>query len=260
MSTRDQDSPVFLLSIVMPAYNEEASVAQVVHNILALKIPGGIDLIVVNDGSKDSTGELLAELDSAHPFTIIHHPKNRGKGAAVRTGIAAARGTHLLVFDADTEYNPLDIPVLAMPIVTNRAEVVYGARVRGHHTLMPTMIHAMGNKIMTSAANILFHSAISDLHTCLKLIPLPLLRSLKLDEQGFGLDTEITAELLRHGFRPYEISVSYVGRSKEEGKKIKSSDALRCFYVLLKVRVRGVTRPGLRDKTLAPRVRTPKDE
>ena len=259
MSTRDQNSPVFVLSIVMPAYNEEASVAQVVHNILALKIPGGIELIVVNDGSKDSTGELLAELDSAHPFTIIHHPKNRGKGAAVRTGIAAARGTHLLVFDADTEYNPLDIPVLVMPIVTNRAEVVYGARVRGHQTLMPTMIHAMGNKIMTSAANILFHSAISDLHTCLKLIPLPLLRSLKLDEQGFGLDTEITAELRRHGFRPYELSVSYVGRSKEEGKKIKSSDALRCFYVLLKVRFRGVTRPGLRDKTLAPKVRTPKD-
>jgi glycosyltransferase involved in cell wall biosynthesis len=179
---------------------------------------------------------------------------NRGKGAAILTAIERATGTHLLVFDADSEYDPADISSLVAPIATGRAEVVYGARVRGWRTNFPSLFYAVGNRVMTEFANVLYGSAISDLHTCLKLLPLPLLREMKLKERGFGLDTEISAEMLRLGFRPYEVPASYVGRTREEGKKIRLRDAVRCVMVLLKVRTRGRTRYGARDRSLVPPV------
>jgi glycosyltransferase involved in cell wall biosynthesis len=245
----------FLLTVVVPIFNEERTVRDVVNRICSLNLPGGLDLILVNDGSTDSTPKILDELAAENNLRVIHQPSNGGKGKAVRTGIQAATGTHVLVFDADTEYDPLDIPRLVQPLLTGRAEVVYGVRQRGNQTMLPTLTHAVGNIVMTASANILFSTAISDLHTCLKLLPRPLLQSMTLREQGFGLDTEITCEMLRAGFRPFEIPVGYVGRSKEEGKKIKFSDALQCFAVMIRVRTRPITRPGLRNRSLAPRVR-----
>ena len=187
---------------------------------------------------------------------VLHHEQNRGKGAAVRSGIKAATGSHILIFDADTEYDVHDIPRLVAPILTGRAEVVYGSRMSGFGTVHPSRRHSVGNHAMTSMANIIFGSAISDLHTCLKLFPVPLLESFELTETGFGLDTEISAEMLRSGFRPFEVPISYVARSAEEGKKIRTRDAFRCVYVLLKVRLRGTVTYGQRNRALAPRSAT----
>ncbi|MGA9077720.1 MAG: glycosyltransferase family 2 protein [Acidimicrobiales bacterium] len=240
----------FKLTIVVPVFNEERTIRNVLNALRLQPVPGEVEIIVVDDGSTDQTAEIECDV----PHIRIRHELNRGKGAAILTGIERATGTHLLVFDADSEYDPADIPSLVLPIATGRAEIVYGARVRGGRTNFPSLVHAVGNRIMTEFTNVLYGSAISDLHTCLKLFPLPLLRSMRLRERGFGLDTEISAEMLRLGFRPFEVSASYVGRTREEGKKIRVTDAVRCFIVLLKVRLRGRTRHGARDRSLVPPV------
>jgi glycosyltransferase involved in cell wall biosynthesis len=254
LPTSSVGMPQFRLSIIVPSFNEYSTIVGVVDALLSLDIPGKeLEIIVVNDGSTDSTRALLESFDDSR-LECIHHSTNLGKGAAVRTGIAAAKGSHVLIFDADQEYDVADIPRLVTPILSGRAEVVYGNRMSGFGTVHPSLWHAVGNKSMTLLANMLFGSAISDLHTCLKLLPVPLLNSFDLSEGGFGLDTEISAEVLRAGFRPFQVPISYVGRSKEEGKKIRLSDAARCVYVLLKVRNRHITPYGKRDSRLAPRV------
>lgn len=245
---------MFKLSIIVPAYNEERSIAGVLGRLQTLATSVPYEVIVVDDGSTDATRS-IAESTAGSETIVIHHETNRGKGAAVRSGLGRAGGSHALIFDADDEYDHHDIEKLVEPLFRGRAEVVYGARMRGHGTIHPTLIHALGNTIMTATANVLYGSAISDLHTCLKLLPLPLLRAMQLTEDGFGLDTEITAEMLRRGWRPYELPISYVGRSKEEGKKIGAKDAVECFRILFQVRRRGITRPGMRDKRLSPPVR-----
>jgi dolichol-phosphate hexosyltransferase len=246
----------FRLSIIVPSYNEHFTILRVLDELLSLDIPGkDLEIIVVNDGSTDGTGEILDSFEDSR-CVRVDHLTNLGKGAAVRTGIACAKGSHVLIFDADHEYDVADIPRLVTPILTGRAEVVYGNRMSGFGTVHPSLWHAIGNKAMTLLANVLFGSAISDLHTCLKLVPMPLLRSFELDENGFGLDTEISAEVLRAGFRPFQVPISYVGRSKEEGKKIRMPDAVRCIFVLFKVRLRPVTPYGKRDRSLTPRVQT----
>jgi dolichol-phosphate hexosyltransferase len=229
------------LSIVMPAYNEQATIRTAIERLLAIEFPCDVELIVVNDGSTDGTA---LELDLCDDPRLVRctHPFNLGKGTAVRTGAATATGTHLLIFDADVEYDPKDIPELVAPIIDGTAEVVYGARIFGNHTVYPSMRFAIGNRVTTLAANLLFDSYITDLHTCLKLIPLNRFRELKLTERGFGLDSEITAELLRRGVRPFEIPVSYSGRSRAQGKKITWRDGVGCLYVLAKVRSRRIMR------------------
>jgi len=247
------DPASFKLTIVMPVFNEERTVGRVLDTLLAQPIPGDVEIIVVDDGSTDRTKEILeATCDNRH--VLVRHETNRGKGAAVRTGIALASGTHVLVFDADSEYDPADIPALVAPIVSGRADVVYGIRVRGAGAVFPSYINVLGNRLMTAAANLIYGAAISDLHTCLKLVPLPILRLMELEEEGFGLDTEISAELLRRGLRPFEIPVSYVGRSRAEGKKIGLADAFRCLELLVKVRLRGYTQHQTLGGVVAPRV------
>jgi dolichol-phosphate hexosyltransferase len=245
----------FRLSIIVPVFNEARSVAATLQRLLAVDLGEDFEVLVVNDGSTDGTSELLAEI--SHPrLRVKTLSKNIGKGAAVQEGILQARGTHVLIFDADEEYRAADIPALIDAIIEGRAEVVYGVRRRGHNSMFPDFIHAFGNAVMTLAANLLFNSAMTDMHTCLKLIPAPLLRKFELDELGFGLDTQMTAEMLRHGFRPYEVPISYVGRTKEQGKKIKTSDALECLKILVKVRCKRQTSHAHRDLSLAPPVRS----
>jgi glycosyltransferase involved in cell wall biosynthesis len=244
----------FGLSIIVPAYNEDRTILRVLDELLSLDIPGKkLEILVVDDGSTDATRDHLQSIDDPR-LIQIHHRTNLGKGAAVRAGIAAATGSHVLIFDADFEYDVNDVPRLVTPLLSGRAEVVYGSRMSGFGTVHPSLWHSIGNKAMTGMANLLFGSAISDLHTCLKLLPTPLLRSFVLEENGFGLDTEISAEALRAGFRPFEVPVSYVGRSEEEGKKIKLRDALRCIYILFKVRSRPRTSYGRRNRSLCPPV------
>ena len=180
---------------------------------------------------------IMAQFDD--PRLIFHkHEKNKGKGAALRTAASLASGTHLLPFDADLEYQPKDIPRLIEPIMTGRFEVVYGARLFGYNTVYHSFRYAVGNKVLTTLMNILFDAYLSDMHTCLKLMPVSTFKKLSLRENGFGLDTEITAALLRLGIRPFEVPVSYYSRSHAEGKKINVWDALECLHILFKVRTK----------------------
>ena len=225
------------LSILMAAYNEEKTILRVIDEILRAKFPCEIELIVVNDGSTDSTPMLLSQVEDAR-VQVHHHPSNQGKGAAVLTAASLATGTYVIPFDADLEYEPEDIPRMLEPVLKGRCEIVYGARLFGCNTVYKSYLYAVGNRVLTRMANILFNAHLTDLHTCLKLMPLVTLKGLGLHEKGFGLDSEITARLLRRGIRPFEVPISYYGRSHAEGKKIKWRDAVACAWILLRVRLR----------------------
>jgi glycosyltransferase involved in cell wall biosynthesis len=225
------------LSILMPVYNEEATILGAVSEVLQVDYPCDVELIVVDDGSTDSTGLLLSEIQDER-LIVTRHLANRGKGAALRSGAAMATGTHLLPFDADLEYDPEDIPRILEPVLRNRCAVVYGVRLFGCNTVYQSYWYAIGNRFLTRMANILFDSSINDLHTCLKLMPLAWVRGLNLTEEGFGLDTEMTALLLRLGIRPFEVPISYYSRTRAEGKKITWRDAVACAWILLRVRFR----------------------
>jgi hypothetical protein len=226
-----------MLSIVMPAYNEGRTIARVIEQVLKVEYPCPIELIVVDDGSEDVTSNVLTTIGD--PRVVVEsHPTNRGKGAALLTGISLAKGTHVVPFDADLEYAPSDLVALLEPVLTGRSEVVYGSRLFGANTVYQSYRYAMGNKLTTLMANILFDSYISDLHTCLKLLPMSLVRQLQLSEQGFGLDSEITAQVLKLGFRPFEVPVSYHSRTHAQGKKLSWRDGVTCMAILLRVRFR----------------------
>jgi len=219
----------------MPAYNEQRTVASAIAGILRTPFPCDFELIVIDDGSTDATPQILKLLD--HPRArLVTHSRNLGKGAALQTGASVVTGTHLVPFDADLEYEPADLPGLVMPVLHGRCDVVYGARLLGANTRYQSYRHALGNRALTMAANVLFNACLSDLHTCLKLLPVDLFLELNLSEDGFGLDTEITAKLLKRGIRPFEIPVSYHSRSVEHGKKITWRDGVECLQVLARVR------------------------
>lgn len=224
------------LSILMCAYNEERTIMRAITEVLAADYPCDMELIVVDDGSTDATSILLAHVDD--PRVVVHrHAENRGKGAALISAASIASGTHILPFDADLEYSPEDITRIIHPVIKGRCDVVYGARIFGFNTVYQSYRYAVGNRILTRLANILFNAYLSDLHTCLKLIPLSVFRNLNLKESGFGLDTEVTALLLKAGIRPFEVPVSYYSRSHDDGKKISWRDAIACIAILLRVRL-----------------------
>jgi glycosyltransferase involved in cell wall biosynthesis len=233
--TPDGDCP-FKLSILMAAYNEEATIIRAVDEILSRDYSFDIELIVVDDGSTDKTGILLSQLNDDR-IIVAQHQVNQGKGAAVRTAASLATGTYILPFDADLEYLAEDIPRVLEPVWKGRCSVVFGVRLFGCNTVYRSFRYAMGNRLLTGLANVLFNASLSDLHTCLKLIPMSMVRELNLSESGFGLDTEITALLLRRGVRPFEVPVSYYGRSHDEGKKITWRDAFVCAWILFRTRL-----------------------
>jgi glycosyltransferase involved in cell wall biosynthesis len=199
-------------------------------------------LIVVDDGSTDTTPSILGQFQDPR-LRVVRHSVNRGKGEAVRSGAALARGTHLAIFDADCEYRASDLVRMFEVVLAGKADIVYGTRNFHASPTMGPLHYHLGRRLTTAATNVLFSAQLSDLHTCLKMIPLGIFRSLELSEKGFGLDTEITAELLRRGHVLHEISVSYVGRSRAEGKKISWRDGVECLKVLAFVRWRG--RPSI---------------
>jgi len=220
----------------MPAYNEAATVGVAVKQLLGIRYPCDIELVIVNDGSADHTMDVLSSIDDPR-VVVTEHSVNRGKGAAVRTAAALATGDYMLIFDADLEYSAEDILSLLGPLQRGDAEVVYGVRTFGASTAH-SFWFVIGNRVNTFTANALFNTWISDLHSCLKLLPLSLFRELPVRENGFGLDTELTAMLLARGVRPYEVPIHYKARSREEGKKLTWGDGVEATWILLRVRAK----------------------
>jgi glycosyltransferase involved in cell wall biosynthesis len=231
---------VVKLSILMPVYNEEARVAAAVKQALDVAYPCEVELVIVDDGSRDTTAEILNSLDDPR-VTVVIQPRNQGKGAAIRTAADTARGEYMVILDADLEYDPQDIPKLLAPVLDGKADVVYGNRSFGSHSSF-SFWYVMGNRAVTTYANILFNCYIGDLETCFKLMPLALYRSLDVKSRGFGMEAEVTGKLLRRGVRPYEVPISYRARTREEGKKITWKDGVEALAILARERVRRTKR------------------
>lgn len=224
-----------LLSVIMPCYNESATLSQILQAVRTVDIDK--EIIAVDDHSSDDTYTILqAEAANDPRMRVIRHPTNRGKGAAVRSGLAHARGEIVIIQDADLEYDPQDYYELVNPIAEGRIDVVFGSRFMGRHTGM-YFWNALGNKGLTFLTNFLFNSWISDMETCYKAMRTDIMRSLHLESNDFRLEPEITAKVLRKGYRIYEVPVSYLGRTYEEGKKMKASQGFYAILALLRYRL-----------------------
>jgi glycosyltransferase involved in cell wall biosynthesis len=224
------------LSILMPVYNEEVRVADAVKQALDVDYPTEIELVIVDDGSRDRTAEILHGLTDER-LRVVVHPRNRGKGAAIKTAVENAGGDYMVILDADLEYDPQDIPKLLEPVLDGRATVVYGNRTFGSHSSF-SFWYVMGNKAVTTAANMLYNCYLGDLETCFKLMPVSLYRSLQVRSAGFGMEAEVTGKLLRNRHRPYEVPISYRARTREEGKKITWKDGVEALWILSRERMR----------------------
>ncbi|MEK8108114.1 glycosyltransferase family 2 protein [Micromonospora sp. M12] len=222
------------LSILMPVYNEAERIAEALKQALAVQYPCEIEIVVVDDGSTDDTAEILGRLDDAR-LRVVTHPRNAGKGAAIKTAVASARGEYMVILDADLEYDPQDIPKLLAPVLEGHATVVYGNRTFGSHSAY-SFWYVVGNRGVTTAANVLFNSYIGDLETCFKLMPVELYRSLDIRSRGFGMEAEVTGKLLRRRIRPYDVPIAYRARGREEGKKITWRDGVEALWILSRER------------------------
>jgi glycosyltransferase involved in cell wall biosynthesis len=227
-----------VLSILMPVYNERSRVQRAIGEVLATHLPTDFELIVVDDGSTDGTREILHALPADDRVRIIEHPENRGKGGAVQTALAAARGEFACIFDADLEYDPADLAQLMTPLIDGLTNACFGARAFDGYT-SHSFWFVMGNKGVTLACNVLFNVYLRDIMTCHKMIRTELLRSLELRETGFTIEPEITARLIQHGERIYEVPVQYRARTSAEGKKLTARDGLRTLATLVRCRLGG---------------------
>lgn len=220
----------------MPVYNEEATVGEAIQRVFETRLPVQLtELVVVDDGSTDATHSILSASEWPPALQVMRHATNRGKGAAVRTAAAHARGEYTAILDADLEYDPADLGRLLEPLLSGRAEAVFGSREFDSHTSYGAW-YVLGNKTVTMAANLLYNSWISDLMTCLKAMRTERLTSLELREPGFAIESEITARLLRSGIRIHEVPITYTARSRDEGKKLRAVDGVRVLATLLRCR------------------------
>ncbi len=230
------------LSVVMPVYNEQATLRQVVERVLAVRLQ--IELICVDDGSRDASREILARLEAEHPqMRVLLQPRNMGKGAALHRGIQEATGDFVVIQDADLEYDPAEYTVLLEPLIGGRADVVYGSRflsARPHRVLY--FWHSVGNWILTLLSNALTNVNLSDMETCYKAFRREIIQSIPLQERRFGFEPEITVKIAKRKLRIYEVGISYWGRTYEEGKKIQWRDGVRALWCLLKY---SITEPAV---------------
>jgi glycosyltransferase involved in cell wall biosynthesis len=222
------------LSVLIPVYNEARTLERLLDAVE--ERPEVSELVIVDDGSTDGTAEILGNRAFKVPAQVIRHERNRGKGAALRTAIAAATGDVALVQDADLEYDPAEFPLLLAPIERGRAEVVYGSRSFAAHSAY-SFWFVIGNKLVTLWTNVLFNSYLSDMETCYKLMPLSVWRSLDLKSDRFDIEPEITAKLLKSGHRIYEVPISYAARGRVEGKKLTWRDGVMALWTLSRIRV-----------------------
>ena len=223
-----------LLSVVMPVYNERDTIEEIIRRVLA--VPVRTQLIVVDDGSKDGTRDILARLHHELGFELVLQERNQGKGAALRRGFQEIRGDIVVIQDADLEYSPEEYPELIQLICQGRADVVYGSRFLGRHRVF-MFSHYLGNRVVTLLANILYNTMLSDMETCYKVMRAEIVRGMNLQSNGFGIEPEMTAKIFKGGHRVYEIPITYDGRGYEEGKKITWRDGIVAVWVLLKYRV-----------------------
>jgi glycosyltransferase involved in cell wall biosynthesis len=222
------------LSIIMPCYNEARTLRDILAQVRAVDLDKQI--IAVDDHSSDDTYRILCEEAADDPrMVVVRHPSNRGKGAAVRSGLARATGEIVIIQDADLEYDPQDYYDLVRPIAEGRVNVVFGSRFLGRHTGM-YFWNALGNKGLTFLTNFLFNCWISDMETCYKVMRTEIMRDLRLESDDFRLEPEIAAKVLKRGERIFEVPVSYLGRTYEEGKKMKPSQGFYAILALLKYR------------------------
>lgn len=224
------------LSVLMPVYNEQATLQKVVDKILGIDWPVEVEFVLVDDGSKDRTAEILDAIADPR-VRVFHQPVNQGKGAAIRKAVELATGDYMIICDADEEYRPQEIPMLLEPVIEGESQVVYGTRTFGSHTSF-SYWYVIGNKGVNLFTNVLFNAYISDVETCFKLMPTALYRSLDIKEKGFGMEAEVTAKLLARGYRPYEVPISYKARTRAEGKKITAKDGFEALWILAKIRVK----------------------
>lgn len=224
------------LTVVMPVYNERATVERAIDDVLAAGLSDRLELLVVDDGSWDGTRELLEERSWPEPVRVLHHDRNRGKGAAIRTALAEARGAYTTIMDADLEYDPADIPLLLAPLREGEAEAVFGTRAFRSHSAY-SFWYVVGNRAVTLFANLVYNCWVSDIMTGQKALRTELFRSLDLRERGFAVEAEITARLIGAGIRIYEVPIDYRARSREEGKKLTAVDGLRVVRTLLRCRL-----------------------
>ena len=226
------------LSVVVPAYNERATIAEILRRIQAAGVGLDKEIIVVDDGSTDGTRDVL-RAQSLRGLKVFTHEKNRGKGAALRTGFAAASGDIVIVQDADLEYDPREYPRLVEPILDGRADVVYGSRFLGGPHRVLYFWHYVGNRFLTVMSNILSNLNLTDMETCYKAFRREVLTKIKLKSSRFGFEPEITMKVARLKCRVYEVPISYSGRDYAEGKKIGWKDGLAAIFQLLRFRFFG---------------------
>jgi glycosyltransferase involved in cell wall biosynthesis len=226
------------LSVVMPVYNERATLREIIGKVLS--VPIDLELLCVDDGSRDGSREILAELQSQHPqLRVLEQPKNMGKGAALRRGIQEASGDFVIIQDADLEYDPLEYPQLLAPLVQDKADVVYGSRFLGGGPRRVLYFwHSVGNWILTLLSNCLTNINLSDMETCYKAFRREVIQSILIEEDRFGFEPEITVKVARRNLRIYEVGIGYWGRTYEEGKKIGWKDGVRALYCLIKYSIK----------------------
>ena len=220
----------YLLSVVIPVYNEEATVARVISRVAAL--PLNLEIVVVDDCSTDGTREVLSLLSGIESVKVVLKDVNAGKGAAIRTGFEIATGDFLVIQDADLEYDPRDIPQLIQPLLRGEADIVYGSRFIGDEVQDESWIHRLGNAVLTGASNLFSGLKLTDMETCYKAFSREALQDVEIEQDRFGLEPELTAKLARQGFKFVEVPISYDSRGYDEGKKIGLKDLFNAIYCI----------------------------
>lgn len=222
------------LSVVIPVYNEAKSIQEILRRVQATELPW--EIIVVDDGSQDGTRDILQQMDGQNGIRVILHEQNQGKGAAVRTGLSAARGDVILIQDADLEYDPRDYPILLRPIEEGIADVVYGSRFLGGPRRVVMFWHMVANFLLTLMTNILYNTILSDMETGYKVFRRQVIEGMPLHAKRFDFEPEFTAKVLKRHYRIFEVPISFNPRDYSEGKKIKLKDAFEAVWALIRYR------------------------